>query len=198
MAEGELPPREGEGAASGDKAAEKPGEKKMGGAIARRVVKGGKRVGGGAGAAVPGGGEAKGAAAPPAEPDKAKPAKGSLDDLIEGALKRPGATAGSGAKPRVDDDAGKKAEGGGPLQKGAVVAGMNGIKGKISACYQQYKQSGMAMVNVVIGKSGKVSSATVTGKFAGTPTGTCVESAVKTASFPPSEGLTTPYPFSLR
>jgi hypothetical protein len=143
------------------------------------------------------GGEGKGAAATPAEPDKVKPAKGSLDDLIEGALKRPGATS-SGAKPKVDDDSGKKAEGGGPLQKAAVVAGMNGIKGKISACYQQYKQSGMAMVNVVIGKSGKVSSATVTGKFAGTPTGTCVESAVKTASFPPSDGLSTPYPFTLR
>ena len=46
----------------------------------------------------------------------------------------------------------------------------------------------MAMVNVVIGKNGKVTTATVTGKFAGTPTGACVEKAVKTASFPPSDG----------
>jgi predicted Zn finger-like uncharacterized protein len=199
IAEGELPPREGEAAAAGDKGGEKPGEKKIVGPIAKRGVKGGRKVGGGAGAAVAaGGGDAKGAAATPAEPDKVKPAKGSLDDLIEGALKRPGATSGSGAKPKVDDDSGKKAEGGGPLQKAAVVAGMNGIKGKISACYQQYKQSGMAMVNVVIAKSGKVSSATVTGKFAGTPTGSCVEAAVKSASFPPSDGLSTPYPFTLR
>jgi hypothetical protein len=54
------------------------------------------------------------------------------------------------------------------------------------------------MVNVVIGKSGKVTSAAVTGKFAGTPTGQCVEAAVKTASFPPSDGFTTPYPFQLK
>jgi hypothetical protein len=84
------------------------------------------------------------------------------------------------------------------LAKAAVVAGMKGVNGKVAACYAQFKVPGMAMVNVVIAKSGKVSSASVTGKFAGTPTGTCVESAVKTASFPPSDGLTTPYPFSLR
>ena len=56
----------------------------------------------------------------------------------------------------------------------------------------------MAMVNVVIGKTGKVTSATVSGKFAGTPTGSCVEKAVKSASFPPSDGLQTPYPFQLK
>ena len=56
----------------------------------------------------------------------------------------------------------------------------------------------MAMVSVVIAKNGKVTSATVSGKFAGTPTGSCVEKAVKSASFPPSEGLSTPYPFQLK
>lgn len=193
LAEGELPPREGDAAPSGDKAADKgakPGLKKTG--------KGGGKKAGDAKAGPAAGGGAPIAAAP-AEPDKPKAAKGSLDDLLEGALKpRAG---GGGAKPKVEDDSGKKGEpagGGGPLQKSAVVAGMNGVKGKISACYQQYKQPGLAMVNVVIAKSGKVSSATVTGKFAGTPTGTCVESAVKSASFPPSDGLTTPYPFTLR
>jgi hypothetical protein len=75
---------------------------------------------------------------------------------------------------------------------------MNGVKGKVADCYSQFKVPGMAMVNVVIGKNGHVSSATVTGKFAGTPTGSCVEKAVKTASFPPSDGLSTPYPFQLK
>ena len=75
---------------------------------------------------------------------------------------------------------------------------MNGVKPKVQACYNQFKVPGMAMVNVVIGKSGKVTSSTVTGKFAGTPTGACVEKAVKTASFPPSDGFTTPYPFQLK
>jgi hypothetical protein len=54
------------------------------------------------------------------------------------------------------------------------------------------------MANVVIAKNGKVSNANVTGKFAGTPTGACVETAVKTARFPPSDGFVTPYPFQLR
>ena len=75
---------------------------------------------------------------------------------------------------------------------------MNAIKPKINDCYGQFKVPGLAMVNVVIGKTGKVTAATVTGKFAGTPTGLCVEKAVKSASFPPSDGLSTPYPFSLK
>jgi predicted Zn finger-like uncharacterized protein len=133
-------------------------------------------------------------------PVEKKPAKGSLDDLLEGALnnKKP---SGGAAKPRVEDDSARKSDsggGGGPLAKSAVVGGMNSVKGKISDCYQQFKVPGMAMVNVVIAKSGHVSSATVTGKFAGTPTGSCVEKAVKSASFPPSDGLTTPYPFQLK
>ena len=66
---------------------------------------------------------------------------------------------------------------------------MNSVKPKVAACYSEFKVQGMAMVNVVIGKNGKVSSATVSGKFAGTPTGACVEKAVKSASFPPSDGL---------
>jgi predicted Zn finger-like uncharacterized protein len=125
-----------------------------------------------------------------------KPAKGSIEDLLNDATpKRSGSSHGG-------DDDGKKGGGegasAGPLAKGAVVAGMNGVKPKINDCYNQYKVPGMAMVNVVIGKSGKVTTATVTGKFAGTPTGTCVEKAVKSASFPPSDGLTTPYPFQLK
>jgi hypothetical protein len=54
------------------------------------------------------------------------------------------------------------------------------------------------MVNVVIATNGRVSSATVTGRFAGTPTGACVEQAVMAGAFPPSDGLSTPYPFQLR
>jgi predicted Zn finger-like uncharacterized protein len=139
------------------------------------------------------------AAAPaaPAAPVEKKPAKGSLDDLLDGAVHSRG---GGGGKHVSDDDgASKKAEAAAqPLAKSAVVAGMNSVKPKISACYDQFKQQGMAMVNVVIGRNGKVSQATVTGKFAGTPTGACVEKAVKSATFPPSEGLSTPYPFQLR
>ena len=124
-----------------------------------------------------------------------KPAKGSIDDLLLGAVPQK-----KTAKASADDDPSnrKAAEGAGPLAKNAVVAGMNAVKPKINDCYNQFKVPGMAMVNVVILKSGKVGSATVTGKFAGTPTGSCVEKAVKGASFPPSDGLSTPYPFQLR
>jgi len=204
LAEGELPPRDKpEGAA-----ADKGSDKGSGDKATKSARHGGSAKSGSASAKKGANGDSKGegssstVAAAPSEPEKAKPAKGSLDDLLEGAL--------NGRKPRrTDDDApapkekekkggGDSGGGSGPLAKAAVVAGMNGVKGKVGACFNQFKVPGMAMVNVVISPSGKVSSATVTGKFAGTPTGSCVESAVKSASFPPSEGLTTPYPFNLR
>jgi len=195
----DLPPREGgPDSAGGDKSAGPgvaagPRPKHLGKFHKGALGAGDGRPGGaGAGAVA--------MAAPAAEPDKPKAAKGSLDDLLEGALKPRN-------RPRVDDDNGPRrssaasspdAPSAGPLSKAAVVAGMNGVKGKVGDCYNQFKVPGMAMVNVNIGKSGKVSSAAVTGKFEGTPTGACVEKAVKSASFPPSDGLTTPYPFNLR
>jgi hypothetical protein len=85
-----------------------------------------------------------------------------------------------------------------PISKTAVVAGMNAVKPLVSACYLRYRVPGFAMVNVVIDKDGRVCAAAATGKFAGTPTGACVEQAVRTARFPPSDGLSTLYPFPLR
>jgi predicted Zn finger-like uncharacterized protein len=177
-----LPPREGE--AKGGEAKSEKTEHHRGKGHEKKV------------AAADDKGDKKGAAAAPADTEK-KPAKGSIDDLLLGAVpKKSQAQRGGGG----DDDPStrKSAEGAGPLAKNAVVAGMNSVKGKVNDCYNQFKVPGMAMVNVVIGKSGKVTSATVTGKFAGTPTGSCVEKAVKSASFPPSDGLTTPYPFQLK
>jgi hypothetical protein len=193
----DLPPREGGPDSTG---ADKSGGPGVGaGPRPKHLGKFHKGALGG-GDARPGGSGAVAMAAPAAEPEKPKAAKGSLDDLLEGALKPRN-------RPRVDDDNGPRrssaasspdAPSAGPLSKAAVVAGMNGVKGRVGDCYNQFKVPGMAMVNVNIGKSGKVSSATVTGKFEGTPTGACVEKAVKSASFPPSDGLTTPYPFNLR
>jgi hypothetical protein len=79
-----------------------------------------------------------------------------------------------------------------------LIAGMNAVKPQVRACYARFHVPGIAMVNVAIAKSGRVSSAQVSGKFAGTPTGACVETAVKTARFPPSDGFVTPWPFQLR
>jgi predicted Zn finger-like uncharacterized protein len=141
------------------------------------------------------GGDDKKAGSTPAPVAQAQPDhRSALDKLMDEGDKGNGQR-GSGHPKAAADEEPKSA---GPLSKGAVVAGMNSVKGKVAACYSEYKVQGMAMVNVVIAKSGKVSSATVTGKFAGTPTGACVEKAVKSASFPPSDGLTTPYPFQLK
>jgi hypothetical protein len=122
------------------------------------------------------------------------PKAGSLEALLNDAAPR------AANRPKVSDDGarGGGGEGPGPLGRNALVAGFNAVRPKVTACYNQFKVPGTAMVNVVIAKSGKVSQATVTGKFAGTPTGTCVETAVKTASFPASDGFTTPYPFQLK
>ena len=184
IADENLPPRAGSPEAKAGEKGEHEHEHHHGSKGSKEGKKGGDDKKGGAAAAVAS-----------AEPAEKKPAQGSIDDLIDAADHRH-AGGGSG-HPRVSDDDSAKAPAG-PLSKGAVVAGMNSVRPKVAACYNEFKVPGMAMVNVVIGKSGKVTSATVSGKFAGTPSGTCVEKAVKTASFPPSDGLQMPYPFQLR
>jgi hypothetical protein len=67
----------------------------------------------------------------------------------------------------------------------------------VQLCYDRYQVPGVAMVNIVIAKSGRVPMAKVTGTFAGTPSGACVERAVKSVRFPRSDGFSTPYPFQL-
>jgi len=189
LSEAELPPRE---EAAGEKGAEKtkPAHHDHGAGKEKHLGK--DKVGGG--------GEGKDTKdskpTTVASDDSPKPKKGSLDDLLDNALnKKPARCEDRHASAQVAPEAPAPA---GPHSKSAVVAGMNSVKGKVQACYDQFKVPGMAMVNVVIGKSGAVSSATVKDKFAGTPTGACVEKAVKSAKFPPSDGLTTPYPFNLK
>src|SRR5262249_6760775 len=75
------------------------------------------------------------------------------------------------------------------LSKKTLLCGMTSMQDKVSDCFARYQTPGIAMVNVVVGRRGRVSSASVTGKFAGTPTGACVEAAVKTVVFPPSNGI---------
>ena len=202
IADENLPPREGDAAAKAAADAASKHEK-----MAKRAKSAGPS-GGGKEKKAPaeGGGKAAGAVAAPAPEPEKKAAKSSLDDLLESALSnkkarpRPSASdedapARKSASSAANSESSSSA---GPLSKGAVVAGMNSVKPKVAECYSQFKVPGMAMVNVAIAKSGKVTSATVSGKFTGTPTGACVEKAVKSASFPPSDGLNTPYPFTLK
>ena len=140
------------------------------------------------------------AAPPPSEtpaPTHKKKGGDALDDLLNGA---------SPDKPAAKHSAPKEESSGGDdslpeqLDKGAIVGGMGKVKGKVASCYDQFKVPGMANVSVTIGKSGSVQSASVSGAFAGTPTGSCVEKAVKAASFPKFKGgaQTINYPFMLR
>ncbi len=133
--------------------------------------------------------------APP--PKRAKGGHDELDDLLNGA---------SPDKPKKAAPREEAAPSGGggdlpdKLDRTAVQGGMSKVKNKVAACYGQYKVPGLASAQVTIGSSGRVSNVSVTGAFAGTPTGDCVEKAVRSASFPAfkeaSQTLT--YPFILR
>ena len=75
---------------------------------------------------------------------------------------------------------------------------MTSVMPRARECYNQFKVPGVATVKIVVSPAGRVSNATVTGRFAGTPSGACVETALKTARFPPSAGRTFDYVVPLR
>jgi hypothetical protein len=141
----------------------------------------------------------RGVVLPPTDSPKAPPKKkggDALDALLDGASpdKPAPAEKKSRPEPAADDSLPDQ------LDKGAIQGGMSKVKGKVGGCYEQFKVPGMANVQVTIAKNGHVSSANVSGSFAGTPTGSCVEKAVKGAGFPPFKGaaMTFTYPFILR
>ena len=72
------------------------------------------------------------------------------------------------------------------LSGGDIKAGMGGVAGKAQACYAGTQ--GTASVKLTVAPSGQVQKVTVGGPFAGTPVASCVEAAVKSASFPPRDG----------
>jgi predicted Zn finger-like uncharacterized protein len=84
------------------------------------------------------------------------------------------------------------------LERDDIVKGMNAVMPRARDCYAQFKVPGVAMVKVTVSPSGRVGAVAVTGRFAGTPSGSCVENALKTAKFPPSAGRTFDYVVPLR
>ena len=72
------------------------------------------------------------------------------------------------------------------LSAGDFRTGMNAITGKAKACYKGTQ--GTVKFKVAIASSGSVASVTTKGEFAGTPEAACVESAVKSATFPAWDG----------
>jgi len=137
-------------------------------------------------------------ASAPENPVPDKPKSGDrLDDLLQTAL--------GGSKPKAvpkDDEPAPRKAAPEPaslktIERSDMVQAMMAIRPKIKSCYSQYKVPGTAIVKVHVARGGKVTGADVSGKFAGTPTGNCVENAVKTARFPPVEAASIDYPFPL-
>jgi hypothetical protein len=166
----------------------------------KTVLKGG--VKGGRPGEVAAAGPAPGGPGPaPTQTEKVNTGKpDKLDELLNAAI-------GSKPKPAApsrspDEEAPKRAAPAGPaalpaLEKGDIVRAMMAVSPKVKDCYNQYKVPGTAMVAMKLARGGRVVDATVSGKFAGTPTGACVESAARGAKFPPTEAQTFQYPFSL-
>jgi len=174
---------------------EKPGEEKAATERKKPSGKSGKSV---AKAQTEAASSAKGAqpasepVAAPA-PAPAKPKKGgSIDDLLDQVNTN---RRGGGEEPKPKKVVAAAALP--SLSQSDIVSAMKAVQPRVKECYNQYKLAGIANVSISISKGGRVASATVTGKFAGTPSGTCVEAAAKTAKFPPCEAMSFPWPFQL-
>jgi hypothetical protein len=74
---------------------------------------------------------------------------------------------------------------------------MQGVEPAVRACAGE--RHGSVQVDVVVQGTGRVSSATVTGNFQGSPEGSCIARAVRSARFPAFTGepLRFRYPFAL-
>lgn len=147
---------------------------------------------------------AVGVAAPVSAIDKATaPSGSSIDDLLT-------AAAGSEAKPAapaepapgVPPAAGADEVLPEKLSRDDVRAGMASVRAQVQGCYDQFKIAGTYMVKLTISTDGKVSSAdyVTDGDPGKLESGTCVVSAIKSATFRKWKGasLTLTYPFKLQ
>ena len=135
------------------------------------------------------------ASSAPASPS-AKVGSTALDSLLDGAL---GSPAGSSPRPTKAARAEPSSDLPDHLNRAQVQGGMNRVAAAVRRCGAG--QSGTVMVNVVIsGSTGRVTSANVTGNFAGTPVGSCAARAVRGASFPrfQQSSLSVRYPFQVQ
>ncbi len=136
---------------------------------------------------------------PPVEKPVKEPATSKCDEVscaIDPSLpccKKTGGGGGGGG------GGGTKPTEAAPLGRDDIKAGMSTVKGRVAQCNDQYKTPGMVEVKIAISGDGQVTSAQVTGKFAGTPAGACVEKAVKSAKFRKSgTPMTVKYPFQFQ
>jgi hypothetical protein len=83
------------------------------------------------------------------------------------------------------------------LTQSDIVTAMKAAQPKVQACADQFGVKGTAMAWISVASGGTVDSASVTGNFAGTPAGSCVEQAAQLAKFPACWPMRFPWPFTL-
>ena len=116
------------------------------------------------------------------EPKK-KPEPGDPD--FDSLLKEAGYQAKKADAPKLE----KKSLSGDDIKKS-----MNAVAGKVASCYSG--QQGTAAVKLTVAPTGQIQKVAVTGTFAGTPVGACVEGAVQGVAFPPWDGAPQSVSFS--
>lgn len=96
-------------------------------------------------------------------------------------------------RPAAEDDGARPQT----LSRAQVKAGMGPVAGKVKRCAKG--KSGLVVMDVAIGRNGRVARAYATGALAGTETGKCAAKAVRRARFPQFSGptITVKYPFRL-
>ncbi|HTR52195.1 MAG TPA: hypothetical protein VMJ10_15885 [Kofleriaceae bacterium] len=90
--------------------------------------------------------------------------------------------AGADTKPKIEKPKLANKE----LSPDDFKRGMSSVEGNAKGCYKGTQ--GIAKLTIKVAPSGAVSSVTVGGQFAGKPEAACVQSAVRSASFPPWDG----------
>jgi predicted Zn finger-like uncharacterized protein len=115
-----------------------------------------------------------------------------LDDLLGGGAQK------KKASPSPSPSSGSSSSGGAKssLSRTDVQRGMSAVAPAVKRCGQG--QGGTITMAITIGTTGRVSNASATGAFAGTPIGSCAARAVRRAKFPASQQtLNVKYPFKL-
>ena len=85
-----------------------------------------------------------------------------------------------------------------PLSSSDIAKAMAGVKARSNECARRLKQTGIAQLNLNVGKNGKVTDVSVGGKVAGTPLADCIAKAARGATFPPNAGLRFDYKIDAR
>jgi hypothetical protein len=153
--------------------------------------------------------EAPAAAPPPAEPAQpaAKPAGGGddLDQLMASAVGGNGKGGDLDKKlanvqkaPEKAAAAKNVAEIRQPLGRSEIQVVMKDVQNQMGDCLKKTGQGGPVDVKVQVAPDGDVTNTVISGPLAGTATGACVESKLKSTIFPPSTGQTFNYRLVVR